>query len=342
MGKGYAAAVLTATALDEQQRYFAVYINYTTPLRVTNYNTEITVASSTYYPWSVDVLEPPVQGGLAQNLTIVVSNGDLTGVSTLTGRLAELDIAQDSRGRIARVYECTVTATGRTDTLVFDGYVDEFSASDDSGTCRISCTPQETMGSRPGSNYCMSICRWRKFGGDDCQYEGVATTCTRTLADCRRKVGLAEQTVGSGLNDIEASGTHSGSQLTYFIVRIDGTGTPDTFEWTLNNWSSSTSGVAITGSTQLLAVGVYVKFTATTGHTLNDEFSFQASWEDYFGNLLHAPAAGTVIEINGYNVQVPQSTGGYYYMPIIQPPETGSGSTLQPPPPGSIDPSQAI
>jgi hypothetical protein len=195
MGKGYAAAVTTAVALDEQQRYFAVAIGYSTPVRVTNYDRQITVPASggdVYYPWAVDVLEPSIGTDIAQTVGIVLSNGDMTGeVSTIANRLAELDIAQDSRGKTVTIYECTVGATGRTDTLVFSGYVDEFAASDDSGTCRITAVPQENLGSRPGSNFCMSICRWRKFKGDDCQYAGAATTCTRTLQDCRRKVGAA-------------------------------------------------------------------------------------------------------------------------------------------------------
>lgn len=337
MGKGYAAAVLTATGLDEQQRYFAVDIGYSTPLRITNYDRQITVATNTFYPWGLDILEPEIAAAGTQNVVFVISNGDLTGVSTLTGRAAELDIAQDSRGKTLKVYECTTTATGRTDTLVFDGYVDEFSAADDSGTCRITGTPQETHGSRPGSNYCMSVCRWREFGGDDCQYAGSATTCSRTLAACRQKIEAATYVGGGGLDDMTTSGTHSGTGITHYRVQIDGSGTPDTFKWSNDDgstWEATT--VAITGAAQTLENGVAVTFAATTGHTVDKYWTFQASWEDYFGNLLHAPAAGTVIEINGVNVQVQQSHGGYYQMPIITPPdEGGGGNAMQPPPAGT-------
>jgi len=325
MSKGYAAAVLTAVGLDEQRRYFAVDIGYTTPLRITNCDHLIVVATNTHYPWSMDVLEPSVDAAGSQDVILVMSNGDLTGVGALTGRVAELDVAQDSRGKTLKVYECTTTAAGRTDTLVFDGLVDEFSAADDSGTCRITGTPQETMGSRPGSNYCMSICRWRKYKGDDCQYAGTATSCSRTIVDCRKKVG-AETFAGSGLDDMTAAGTHSGTEVVYYRIQIDATGTPDTFSWSnTGDTSWDATGVAITGAAQTLENGVTVTFAATTGHTDTNYWTFQASWEDRFGNLLHAPAAGTVIELNGTNVQVQQSHGGYYQMPIVTPPPDDGG-----------------
>jgi hypothetical protein len=341
MGKGYGAAVITAVGLDEQQRYFAIAIGYSTPMRITNYDANVIIpagSGNVYYPWSLDVLEPAIGVSAANDVTIVIGNGDLTGVSTLTGRPATLDWAQDSRGKTLTIYECTVGSTGRTDTLVFSGVVDEFSAADDSGTCRIVATPADNIGSRPGSNFCMSICRWRKFKGDDCQFAGAATTCTRTLADCRRKVGAATIT-GSGLDDMTSGGTFSGTAILQYRVEIDGSGTPDTFKWSDNGGSSwDATTVAITGAAQTLNNGVTVTFAATTGHAVNNYWDFQASWEDYFGNLLHAPAAGTIIEVNGYPIQVPQSHGGYWRGPQTPPPAGGGGNggTLQPPPAGYI------
>jgi hypothetical protein len=176
----------------------------------------------------------------------------------------------------------------------------------------------------------MSICRWRKFKGDDCQYAGVATTCTRTLQDCRRKVGAATIS-GSGLDDMTAGGTFSGSVVTYYRVQIDGTGTPDTFKWSDDGgstWNATT--VAITSASQNLNNGVSVRFVATTGHTSANYWDFQASWEDYFGNLIHAPAAGTVIEVNGYPITVSQSIGGYWRGPQVP------HHTAAPPPPRSV------
>jgi hypothetical protein len=55
-------------------------------------------------------------------------------------------------------------------------------------------------------------------------------------------------------------------------VKIDGTGSPNTFKWCRDGgtetWVATT--VAITAAEQLLENGVYVKFGATTGHTLNE------------------------------------------------------------------------
>jgi hypothetical protein len=78
---------------------------------------------------------------------------------------------------------------------------------------------------------------------------------------------------GSGLNDM-VHGLRSmftlGSDITY-RVKIDGTGSPNTFTWSDDGGSTwDASGVSITGADQLLNNGVYIRFGATTGHTLND------------------------------------------------------------------------
>ena len=107
-------------------------------------------------------------------------------------------------------------------------------------------------------------------------------------------------------------GEYSGTGIVYYRVQIDETGTPDTFSW--SNTGDTTwdaTGVAITGAAQVLENNVSVTFAATTGHTDTNYWLFQASWEDYFGNLLHAPVAGTVIDLIGSNVQVRQSAAGY-------------------------------
>jgi len=80
---------------------------------------------------------------------------------------------------------------------------------------------------------------------------------------------------GSGLDDCTLSGTYTGTNISYFVVEIDATGTPDTFRWSNDKgvtWEAS--GISITGGVQLLENGVSVTFTATTGHTLNDTWLF--------------------------------------------------------------------
>jgi len=79
---------------------------------------------------------------------------------------------------------------------------------------------------------------------------------------------------GTGLNDMTLGAQNCPSDAANrdYRVKIDGTGSPNTFKWCRNGatetWVAST--VAITGAEQVLENGVYVKFGATTGHTLND------------------------------------------------------------------------
>lgn len=84
---------------------------------------------------------------------------------------------------------------------------------------------------------------------------------------------------GSGLDDLTFTGHYNGTaSAKTFSVRIDATGTPDTFEWSNDNFSTTeATGVAITGAAQLLEDGISVNFNATTGHTLNDRWDGTAS-----------------------------------------------------------------
>lgn len=84
---------------------------------------------------------------------------------------------------------------------------------------------------------------------------------------------------GSGLDDATLTGHYEGTTTNKtFYVKIDGTGTPDTFSWSTDNFATTeATGVAITGADQALADGISVKFNATTGHTLNDVWSGSAS-----------------------------------------------------------------
>ena len=85
---------------------------------------------------------------------------------------------------------------------------------------------------------------------------------------------------GSGLDDAFFSGHFTGTTSTTYYVKIDSVGTPDTFSVSTDNFATTIStGTAITGSEQLIhsADNIYVKFGATTGHTLNDVWTGTAS-----------------------------------------------------------------
>ena len=84
-------------------------------------------------------------------------------------------------------------------------------------------------------------------------------------------VGTTSQSTGSGLNDITFGGTYTGTTAVTYYVKIDATGTPDTFSWSKDNFSSTeATGVSLTGSAQTLDNGITITASATTGHTLND------------------------------------------------------------------------
>jgi len=83
---------------------------------------------------------------------------------------------------------------------------------------------------------------------------------------------------GSGTNDMTTSGTYVGPNATY-CVQVDGSDTPDTFEWGTDPSCTvfTATAVPMTGSPQLLSNGVYVTFAATTTHTVGDHWTFAAA-----------------------------------------------------------------
>ena len=83
---------------------------------------------------------------------------------------------------------------------------------------------------------------------------------------------------GTGLDDATLTGhyTHTASNQTFY-VKIDATGTPDTYEWGYDSATPQATGVSITGSDQTLNYGISVNFVATTGHTVGDKWTGSAS-----------------------------------------------------------------
>ena len=88
-------------------------------------------------------------------------------------------------------------------------------------------------------------------------------------------IGDITQT-GSGLSDLSVCGdyTHDDTN-TSFVVYCDAEGTTDTFKWSNDGGSTwEATGVSMTGDWQELDHGMWVKFTATTGHTAGDYWSW--------------------------------------------------------------------
>ena len=87
---------------------------------------------------------------------------------------------------------------------------------------------------------------------------------------------------GSGLDDATLTGHYSGTTSETYYVRIDGVGTGtggvDTFEWSLDNFSTTeATGVDCTTTDTTLSGGISVRFNATTGHTSGDTWSGTAA-----------------------------------------------------------------
>lgn len=100
------------------------------------------------------------------------------------------------------------------------------------------------------------------------------------LQDVSKTIGAITFT-GSGLEDMTNSGVFTGTDDRAFVVEIDGTGTPDTFKWSKDGGVTyEATEVPITGSDQVLAEGITIKFEATTGHTLADIWEFDAKTAD--------------------------------------------------------------
>lgn len=82
---------------------------------------------------------------------------------------------------------------------------------------------------------------------------------------------------GSGLDDAFFGGHFKGTTGKNFYVKIDGTGTPDTFEWGYDSASPQATGLNITGSAQSLSDNIDIEFSATTGHTSGDKWTGSAA-----------------------------------------------------------------
>lgn len=98
---------------------------------------------------------------------------------------------------------------------------------------------------------------------------------------------------GTGLNDLTHLGkaTYPDNGLTYFQIKITATGTPDSFQYSMDNGATwNGSNIAITGAEQSIGgtKDVRIQFGATTGHTLNDRWA----WDELPRYMIVAKRAG--------------------------------------------------
>lgn len=110
------------------------------------------------------------------------------------------------------------------------------------------------------------------------------------------KIVTAAVFAGAGLDDLTSGGSdiQNTPRDQQYYVEVDSVGGTDTFRWSKDGGVSfEAEGIAMTGATQTLENGVTVTFGATTGHTLNDSWTFTAKAEGTPRQVTFA--AGTVV-----------------------------------------------
>lgn len=108
--------------------------------------------------------------------------------------------------------------------------------------------------------------------------------------------------VGSGLSDMVVYNrdAYTGTETKNYRVKIDGTGSPNTFTWSNDGGATwMATGVSITGANQVLENGVTIRFTATTGHTLNDYWYMSALNPDAIAVKTSAGTTAFVVSKDG-------------------------------------------
>jgi hypothetical protein len=127
----------------------------------------------------------------------------------------------------------------------------------------------------------------------------ASATLRRSYKSCVRVHYGAEYTLtrsyvtfsGSGLDDLQTNDDYSGTDEDGYIVEVESTASTDKFKWSNSGGASYTTGVSMTTSAQTLANAVTVYWTAKTGHTAGDKWSFTAKPTDVPGYM-----EGTVIQ----------------------------------------------
>ena len=133
---------------------------------------------------------------------------------------------------------------------------------------------------------------------------------------------------GTGLDDLDTWSNGytglSGNGVVSYRVQIDANGTPDTFKWSTDNGSTWTAtGVNCSTSVTSLQDGIYVKFGATTGHTIGDYWDVDVRVvnplriRDAAGNYFMRVHNDRTVEISGH-LQLPNQPAVYAWRTSTQ------------------------
>lgn len=128
---------------------------------------------------------------------------------------------------------------------------------------------------------------------------------------------------GGGLNDFRIRGYYRGGLIVNYVVRIDGTAGPDTFEWSFDGGGTylpANQGIPIVANTDIpLSNGVNVRFSAVGGHTMGDSWAFTGTPTNHF---IHA-------RIRNRGANAPSLPGHFirYYVALTDGTLLGNGKT---------------
>ena len=118
--------------------------------------------------------------------------------------------------------------------------------------------------------------------------ESIAISSPFDYLNSGDTIGAANTSfTGTGLDDGTFTGHYNGTSTVTYYVKIDATGTPDTFSWSKDNFATTeATGVSITSNAIALDSGIKIIFNATTGHTVGDIWNGTAAPADSDTGLL--------------------------------------------------------
>ena len=130
--------------------------------------------------------------------------------------------------------------------------------------------------------------------GVDFTYNDIGRTLYWPLSDLKSII----QSIGSliiGNNnpgDLTITGTYTGTSSQVYLLQIDSTATsgPNTFMWSNDGGNTfQYTFIPITGGSQYLENGISIQFSATTGYTLYQQFTFQTKIIAYVDTTVPVP-----------------------------------------------------
>ena len=146
--------------------------------------------------------------------------------------------------------------------------------------------------------------------GKDFLYSDVGRQLYWPLSDRLETItDLGSLVSAPSASNITISGTYSGNTSRVYLLQIDSTGTPNTFKWSNNGGNTFEQiYVPIVAGPIALDNGLSVIFNATTGFTLNQQFTFQAKITAIVDNATSIPTPETMYSIQPFYAYIQTTT----------------------------------